>query len=135
MATTSAASSSSTGFTSALGEQQFLQLMVAQLQNQNPLEPVDQQDYLAQLAQFSSLSGIEQLNSNFADLFKLQSITQGAGLIGKEVSYNSTITGQTDSGVITQANLVSGKVQLTVNNEQVPMDNILSVMGSSVPTN
>ena len=66
---------------------QFLKLLVAQLQAQDPLEPVKDQEFTAQLAQFSTLEGIEKLNANFGDMLALQQVTQGAGLLGKNVTY------------------------------------------------
>jgi len=85
-------SAASTGNVSSLGKDDFLQLLVAQMQNQDPLEPMDNTDFIAQLAQFSSLEqmsniadGIDQ--SNEWDYLQMQSINNvmAAGLIGKEV--------------------------------------------------
>lgn len=52
----------------ALGQGDFLQLMVAQLQQQDPFEPVDNKEMLAQMAQFSSLAGTTQTNETLADI-------------------------------------------------------------------
>ncbi|HMV70974.1 MAG TPA: flagellar hook capping FlgD N-terminal domain-containing protein, partial [Pseudomonadales bacterium] len=49
----------------ALGQSDFLTLLITQLENQNPLSPQDNTAFVAQLAQFSTLQGIEDLNSNF----------------------------------------------------------------------
>ncbi len=75
-----------------LGKDAFLKLMIAQLQNQNPLEPLDGTDYSAQLAQFSSLEQMQNINETLklsldANYLLTQSInsTMTAGLIGKEV--------------------------------------------------
>ena len=70
------------GFNAELGRQQFLDLMVTQLQYQDPLEPVGQEDFLQQLAQFSVVEGVEQLNVQFADFLSLQTLNQGADLVG-----------------------------------------------------
>ncbi|WP_437191311.1 flagellar hook capping FlgD N-terminal domain-containing protein [Planctomicrobium sp. SH527] len=115
---------SATGISSQLGQQQFLQLMTAQLMYQNPLEPTKQEDFLGQMAQFSTLSGIESLNANFSELFKLQSLTQGAGLIGNEVTYYSKITQSNKTGIVTSASVNNGKLEVSVNNEKVSLDDI-----------
>lgn len=52
----------------ALGQGDFLQLMVAQLQTQDPFEPVDNKEMLAQMAQFSSLAGTSETNETLADI-------------------------------------------------------------------
>ena len=77
---------------SDLDKDAFLKLMIAQLQNQDPLEPMDGSDYSAQLAQFSSLEQLQNINDSLnmsldANYLLTQSInnTMTAGLIGKEV--------------------------------------------------
>lgn len=49
---------------SALGKDAFLQILVAQLQNQDPLSPMEDKDFIAQMAQFSSLEQMQDLNKN-----------------------------------------------------------------------
>ena len=61
-----------------LGQQEFLKLLVTQLTNQDPLNPQDQQAFLAQLAQFSTVEGVNNLQSS-------QTHQQGASLLGKVV--------------------------------------------------
>jgi flagellar basal-body rod modification protein FlgD len=63
------------GSQKSLGQSDFLALMTTQLQQQDPFEPVDNQAMIAQMAQFSSLSGINQMNStlsSIADQIKAQ---------------------------------------------------------------
>ena len=52
------------GSSDKLGQDDFLQLMTAQLQNQDPFAPMENGDFIAQMAQFSTVSGIEQINKN-----------------------------------------------------------------------
>ncbi len=81
-----------------MDKEAFLELMVAQLQNQNPLEPMDGTEYAAQLAQFSSLEQLTNLNDTMnrsidADYYLTQSInnTLTATLIGNDVKLASPI--------------------------------------------
>lgn len=67
---------------------QFLELMIAQLENQNPLEPQDGGEFLAQLAQFSTVEGIENLNDSMSDLasgFRSGQALQATSLVGRSV--------------------------------------------------
>lgn len=77
---------------SQMGKQDFLNLLVTQLRHQNPLEPLKQEEYAAQLAQFSSLEQLSNLNDRFDQMYKSnlqlnQSITNAlsATLIGKRL--------------------------------------------------
>ena len=73
---------------SELDRQAFLKLFTTQLQNQNPLEPVKNEAFIAQLAQFSTLEATSSMSnsfSNFIDEQRAQNLTRGAALIGKKV--------------------------------------------------
>lgn len=89
---TQAGQSGSSPENSKLGKQEFLNLLVTQLRHQNPLEPLKQEEYAAQLAQFSSLEQLSNLNDRFDQMYQSnqqlnQSITNAlsATLIGKRV--------------------------------------------------
>ncbi|MEZ6064981.1 MAG: flagellar hook capping FlgD N-terminal domain-containing protein [Planctomycetaceae bacterium] len=116
--------------TAAVGQQQFLQLLVTQLQHQNPLDPLKQEDFLAQLAQFSSLEGIERLNARFSDLLALQELTQGADLIGKGVSFTSP-SGELQSGIVSATQVNGDRLQLIVNGTPVLLEQVQSVVGTA----
>ncbi len=71
-----------------LGKTEFMELMVAQFNNQNPLEPTKNEDFIAQLAQFSSLEGIQNLNASvdaMAAAMRSSSTMQAAALVGRSV--------------------------------------------------
>ena len=101
-ALTSQAAASSTDSTAAItgsinmNKNDFLQLLMAQLQNQDPLSPEDPKDFVSQLAQFSSLEQQINTNSNLSDLStaikglqQSQSMAQGVSLLGKTVQGNA----------------------------------------------
>ncbi|WP_166364024.1 flagellar hook assembly protein FlgD [Pseudomonas akapageensis] len=72
----------------ALGKDAFLQLLVTQMKNQNPLDPQDNSEFVAQLAQFSSLEGITTLNDSvtaIAGTFKSSQALQASSLVGRSV--------------------------------------------------
>jgi flagellar basal-body rod modification protein FlgD len=84
-----------------LGQADFLRLMTEQLKNQDPLKPLDSNDFLAQLAQFSTVQGIQSLNSAFADLSATvasDQALQATGLIGHEALVASNAFQHTDGG-------------------------------------
>src|SRR6056297_637361 len=68
-----------------LGKDSFLNLLTTQLKNQNPLKPMDNTKFISQMAQFSSLEQMNNMNSSLSQFIKSQSVSQGASLIGKTV--------------------------------------------------
>lgn len=71
-----------------LGKDQFLNLLVAQLNNQNPLEPQGNGEFIAQLAQFSTVEGVEKLNSSMETIlsgYQSSQALQASSLVGRKV--------------------------------------------------
>lgn len=81
-----------------LGQEEFLRILLAQLSFQDPLEPVDNQEFIAQLAQFSTLEFNRTTNEKLDGLLTLNSANQALSLIGREVEV-STETG-TETGTV-----------------------------------
>jgi flagellar basal-body rod modification protein FlgD len=118
-------------FNSQTGRQDFLQLLVTQLQNQDPLEPVGQEDMLQQLAQFSMLEGVEELNANFSQLLKLQELNEGANLVGRTVRYESAATGEVEEGFVSEARVSGGQLMFVIEGEDVSLDQIEGVLATA----
>ncbi|MEJ2630751.1 MAG: flagellar hook assembly protein FlgD [Acidihalobacter sp.] len=88
LAPSTSSTSSGVSGTGALGEDAFLKLMVTEIQNQDPTKPVDSQSFLAQLAQFSSVTGIQNLQktvTNLAGSLTTSQSLQAASLVGHNV--------------------------------------------------
>ena len=104
---------------SQLGEDAFLKLLTTQLQNQNPLQPMDDTQSIAQLAQFSSVQAMTDLKSSFSSFESNFSVMQSAGLIGKTVSAQSVDASgnaSTVSGTVKTISVVNGVPQFTLAN-------------------
>src|SRR5579884_4230565 len=106
-----------------LNQQQFLQLLTAQLQNQDPLNPLSSQDFTTQLAQLSTVSGLQQLNRSIQQLLQLQQLSQGAALMGKTVTYVAS-GNSSGKGVVQGVSLQNGQLQVQVGGQQVPISQI-----------
>jgi flagellar basal-body rod modification protein FlgD len=81
-------STSSASETNDLGKDQFLNLLVAQLNNQNPLEPQSNGEFIAQLAQFSQVEGIQELNSSVGNIlsnYQSSQALQASSMVGRKV--------------------------------------------------
>ncbi len=120
-----------TGFNSQIGQKEFLQLLTTQLRYQDPMAPMEQQEFLTQLSQFSMLSGVEQLNGSFANMLQLQQLTNGASLVGKEVQYVAGEEGETANGIVQGVLVNGGELFLNINDLAVPLSSVLQVKNPS----
>jgi flagellar basal-body rod modification protein FlgD len=109
---------STTGSGATLGQEEFLQLLVTQLESQDPLNPQDSTEFTAQLAQFSALEQQMNTNSLIEQLLTFEAAianTQAAGFIGQEATvYGSEITVQDGEISEAQFNLGSAAEEVTV---------------------
>lgn len=99
-----------------LGKNEFLTMLVAQMQNQDPMEPMDNAEMTAQLAQFSALEQMENLNSQFEGF--QQSSTAAMSLMnsGQPVILE-LIDGSSVEGVLDKVQWVGGETQFVVDGE------------------
>lgn len=105
----------------------FMQLLVTQMRNQNPLEPVKDAEFLAQLAQFSSVEGIQQLNKSFGEMLLVQQLSQGANLIGKSITYEKTDGTLPGRGTVDAVKVENGVLQLQVEGKSVPISALRTI--------
>ena len=102
-----------------LGQDAFLELMITQMKNQDPLSPQSNSEFVAQLAQFSSVQGIEKLNTNFNSFssgFQSNKALQASSLVGRSVSVESKTSILEDKGIISgSVNLPAATSELKIN--------------------
>ncbi len=123
----SSASSSTSG---TLNQQQFLQLLTAQLKAQDPMNPVSAPDFTSQLAQLNTVSGLQQLNTSIQQMLQLQQLGQGAALIGKTVSYTGSGNSSSGQGVVQGVTVQNGQLQVQVGGQPVPIGQITGILQS-----
>ena len=93
----------------ALGQQEFLKLMTTQLQNQDPFKPMESGEFLSQIAQFSTVEGIGDLNDGFSKLSESlvsSQALQATNLVGRQV------LAPTGVAALAQGGTVRGSVEL-----------------------
>ena len=79
---------------SDMGSDDFLALMIAQMKNQDPTKPMDQMAFMSQLAQFGTLSGVQELNGSFGELstnLTGAQAVQASSLVGRSVAMNTQV--------------------------------------------
>lgn len=104
--------------TNELGQDAFLQLMISQLKNQDPLSPQDNGEFVSQLAQFSSVQTLDKLNNNFdsfASKFVSNQALQASSLVGRSVTVAAEKSQLDAGGVLTaSASLPKGSSDFSV---------------------
>ena len=109
-----------------LGKDAFLKMLIAQIRYQNPLDPVKNDDFVAQLAQFSSLEAMQNVRTAVEGQAQTESLTSAASMIGREIE----ILGPDATplfGVVEQVEQTDGKVYMRVGETLVSMDQVVSV--------
>ena len=92
----------------------FLKLLVAQMQNQDPLKPMEDKEFLAQLAQFSSLEQMQNLNESLGTFAKGQTAVSSLALIGRDVKWTDADSGGVYSGKVSTVHFDNGAPMLTI---------------------
>lgn len=108
----SQSTSSSNLQASSLGLQDFLKVLLTQLSYQDPLKPMDNQEFMAQIAQFTSVEQTQQLNTKIETLINNQAALQSVGLIGRTV--DATTASGTLTGTVTALSLQGSAPSLSV---------------------
>ena len=126
---TSSASSQQTSLQqSDLGKEEFLELLVSQLQNQNPMEPMKNKEFMGQMAQFNSLQQMQSLNNNMSQFMKHQQLSQAGNLVGKQVKVLNSETGQELTGEVSKVKLNDSDPQVVIGGQEYALNNIQEVM-------
>ncbi len=106
-----------------LGQSEFLELMTAQLTHQDPLQPMENGDFLGQMAQFGTVSGISELNSTFSSMsesFQSNQALQASTLVGRRVmvpSSNAYLVGGESMQGSVELTRPASEVTITIKNQ------------------
>jgi len=126
---TTAASGASAATSAAYGNlsDMFMKLFVKQLQTQDPMSPMDSNQFTAQLAQMTQVEQLTTLNSSFTSFLRNQALANASGMIGSIVMYKDGTTGAAKLGTVTAARLVDNEVQLVVGQDLVKLSQVTTV--------
>ena len=107
-----------------LGKDDFLKLLITQLQNQDPTDPMENQEFIAQMAQFSSLEQMTNLSTSFAKMASFISSQEAAITLGKTVELN---VGDTTTTGIVEGATRGENPQILVNGMYYTLDKIAAI--------
>jgi flagellar basal-body rod modification protein FlgD len=116
---------------STLDKNAFLKLLVAQLKYQNPMDPSDPTQFMAQTAQFTMVEKLENMDTTTKASNTNQRLALATGLIGKQITYNSGDAGM-KTGLVTSARVTSDGTLLRVGTTEITLDMIDTVAPAPV---
>jgi flagellar basal-body rod modification protein FlgD len=116
--TTNTSGTSTSGASSTLNYNDFLQLMVAQLQNQDPLNPTDSSQFMSQIAEFSNVEQSINANTKLGQLLVNSNISQASTMIGLTIKGTDGTEGTIQSVRIDS----TGSTAVLTNGQQVPIE-------------
>jgi flagellar basal-body rod modification protein FlgD len=136
--TTSASNSSSTasadGSFSSLSPSDFIQFLVTELQNQDPLNPTDSNQMLEQMSEIGQLQSSDTLQTDLTSMVQQNQIASASSMIGKEVQ-GTDANNNPQSGLVTSVQVANSSVNLTLDSgATVPMANITSINNAATTT-
>ncbi|SDY71974.1 flagellar basal-body rod modification protein FlgD [Evansella caseinilytica] len=123
---------------SSLDKDAFLKILITQLQYQDPLNPMEDKEFIAQMAQFSSLEQVTNLNSTMQKFIEQQTeyqLISNSELLGKQVEWNEQVTDEEGNttikvmtGIVTAVKFNNGTAELIVDGEYtIAPKNVLKV--------
>ena len=104
----------------------YMNLLMAQLQNQDPMEPMSNSEMVSQMAQLATLDSMGSLNTSFGEVLELHRLASGTGMIGREVSYSNDREIEQDTVESVSVNEGAITLQLAGGGE-IALSNIRSV--------
>ena len=125
-ANTQAGQTASVSDPRGIDKDMFLQLLVAQVRYQNPLEPMDNSEFMAQTAQFTMVEQITKLAEQQSELLAFQRATLAAGMVGQVVTGIDEFDGRTVTGVVDAVEYNFGDPQLIIASDRIGLDEVIS---------
>lgn len=127
------ATSATSAPSGTLDQQAFLELLVAQLRNQDPSSPMDSSQLMAQTTQLATMERLVELSDTSRESFALQMRVAGAALVGQTVSWTDA-EGTVHTGVVDAVSYAGAVPVVTVGDEEIPLDQVGTVTRTSAPT-
>ncbi len=129
-AATSSANGISTSSLQSLTVNDFTQMLVTELRNQDPTQPMSNTDLMNQVSQIQSIESNQQLTSTLQSVALGQSIASAGNLIGRTVTGLSA-TGSQVNGTVSSVSISNGSAILNVGNSTIPLNNVTQISPAS----
>ena len=110
-----------------MGKDDFLRLLVTQLENQDPTSPLDDKEFISQMAEFSTLEQMTQMNTTLSNLIVNNKINLSYSLLGRYVEVLDSNTGEVQSGVVSEVSFGNGTPSISFNGLTYSVDEVTRV--------
>lgn len=111
-----------------LGKSEFLKLLITQLEHQDPLRPMEDKEFIAQMAQFSALEQMIEMNKSMTEMKKFSLMQRLNTLLGKKVRVYDEKSGKVITGIVSEVNLVFEEPRIRVNKGLYKASDILGIL-------
>lgn len=118
---------STTSKQTQLDRDAFLKMLIVQLKNQDPLQPMEDREFIAQLAQFSTLEQMQQMNKGLSELMKANSTFQAVSLIGRTIVATDPETNEQIRGNVDRVLFENGIPLLKIGARDILLGHVISV--------
>lgn len=103
----------------------FMKLLMTELRNQNPMEPMDSTEMMTQIAQLATVESVNNLNASFKDLLKVAQMGSASGLAGKEVEFRAGSDNM--RGTVDSVSVSNDKMYLNIDGYKVNIADVLAI--------
>ncbi len=115
------------GEKSGLGKDSFLKLLVTELRHQDPTKPMEDKEFISQMAQFSSLEQMSNLNKEMKSLVMSQKSAEAYGILGKDIEAYDPVQKKAVKGTVNSVFYKGEELMIGIGKEEISMKNIHSV--------
>jgi flagellar basal-body rod modification protein FlgD len=115
------------GTKNGLGKDSFLKLLVTELRHQDPTKPMEDKEFIAQMAQFSSLEQMSNISKEMRNLVSSSKSSEAYGMLGKDIEAYDPVKKTKIQGTVNSVFFKGDEIMLTVGREEVSMKNVHSV--------
>lgn len=112
--------------TNDMGTSTFLSLMLTQMRNQNPLEPMKDNEMISQMAQLNSVEELQKMSTSMSSVEHLNQLLSASGMMGKSVTYKDS-NGSLASALVSSVTIDGESVFLTVGDKTIPISSVLKI--------
>ncbi|MGA2032790.1 MAG: flagellar hook capping FlgD N-terminal domain-containing protein [Thermoguttaceae bacterium] len=108
----------------------FIKMLVAEMQNQDPTQPMDNSQVLQEISQIDAVEANQQLSTTLQSMMLGQNLSAANNLLQRTIQ-GTTASGQSITGPVTSVTVQNNTVQLNVGNSAVPLNNVTGIVSSS----